>query len=142
MSESGRGRGRGWGLRPVRLALALAPDQLVAVRLRGMLSPRPAEVLTCPLAPPSTDGWPGLEEALRELAGELGIARGTVDVALLRRLAHARGLALPPGRPGELDALVRRGARRHFAVRDEALVADAVRIPLPHGGSLAPALAA
>src|SRR4051812_41231879 len=72
MSERGSGRGGGWGLRPVRLALALAPDQLVAVRLRGMLAPRPAEVLTCPLAPPSTDGWPGLEEALRELAGELG----------------------------------------------------------------------
>jgi len=142
MSESPRARGGGWSLRPVRLALALAPDRLVAVRLRGVLAPRPAEVLECPLAPPEADAWPALEEALRELAGELGAARGVADVALLRRLAHARVLALPPVRRGELAALVRRGARRHFAVRDEALVADAVRIPLPHGGSLAPALAA
>ncbi|MFL5540132.1 MAG: PilN domain-containing protein [Longimicrobiaceae bacterium] len=126
---------------PARLALALAPDHLVAVRLRGLLAPRPAEVLSCPLAPPSADGWPELEEALRDLARELGVAHGTVDVALLRRLAHARVLPLPPVRRGELAALVRRGARRHFAVRDEALVADAVRLPLPHTGSLAPALA-
>ena len=127
---------------PARLALALAPDHLVAVRLRGLLAPRPAEVLACPLAPPEGDGWPALEEALRDLGRELGVARGTVDVALLRRLAHARVLSLPPVRRGELAALVRRGARRHFAVRDEALVADAVRLPLPHTGSLAPALAA
>src|SRR4051812_46165488 len=130
------------GVMPARLALALAPDHLVAVRLRGLLAPRPAEVLSCPLAPPSDDGWPELEEALRDLARELAAARGTVDVALLRRLAHARVLPLPPVRRGELAALVRRGARRHFAVRDEALVADAVRLPLPHTGSLAPALAA
>ncbi|HEX6745861.1 MAG TPA: PilN domain-containing protein [Longimicrobium sp.] len=133
---------RGFHIRPARLALALAPDHLVAVRLRGLLAPRPAEVLSCPLAPPEVDGWPALEEALRDLSRELGVARGTVDVALLRRLAHARVLPLPPVRRGELAALVRRGARRHFAVRDEALVADAVRLPLPHAGTLAPALAA
>ncbi|HEX8242682.1 MAG TPA: hypothetical protein VF541_04290, partial [Longimicrobium sp.] len=87
---------------PARLALALAPDHLVAVRLRGLLAPRPAEVLSCPLAPPQDDGWPALEEALRDLGRELGVARGTVDVALLRRLAHARVLSLPPVRRGEL----------------------------------------
>jgi len=129
-------------LRRARLALAVGPGHLVAVRLRGITSPRPVEVLQCDLAPPSDDGWPELAEALRDLAREMGVGGGRVDVALLRRLAHARVLPLPPMGRAELAALVRRGARRHFAVRDEALVADAVRLPLARTGSLAPALAA
>jgi len=142
MTRSTGAAGRRRGIFPARLALAVAPGQLVAVRLRGVLAPRPAEVLSCALEPPTAEGWPALEEALRELAGEMGASRGTVHVALLRRLAHARVLSLPPVRRAELAALVARAARRHFAVRDEPLVADAVRIPLAHEGSLAPALAA
>ncbi|HET6229759.1 MAG TPA: hypothetical protein VFE05_06735 [Longimicrobiaceae bacterium] len=127
---------------PARLGLALGPDRLVAVRMAGRLAPHPAEVLECALEPPTAEGWPSLAEALRDLSAELGVQGARVDVALLRRLAHARVLPLPPLGRAELAALVLRGARRHFAVRDETLVADAVRLPLPRDGSLAPALAA
>ncbi|HEX8696815.1 MAG TPA: PilN domain-containing protein [Longimicrobium sp.] len=131
------------GTRRARLALAVAPDHLTVVRLaRGFLAPRPVEVLQCTLPPPGKNAWPELEEALRELAATLRVSGGSVDVALLRRLGHAKVVPLPPVRRAELSALVRRNARRHFAVRDEVLVADAVRVPGPRSGTMAPTLAA
>lgn len=141
MIQAGPDRRRRIVSRRARLALAVGPEHLVAVRLGGII-PRPVEVLSCDLAPPLAEGWPALAEALRELAREMGVRGGTVHVALLRRMAHARVLPLPPVARAELAAIVRRGARRHFAVRDEALIADAVRLPLPRAGSLTPALAA
>lgn len=124
----------------VRLAMAAGPDRLVVVRLgAGVRGPRVEEVMRYPL--PSADGA-ALEEGLRGLAEELGAGGGRLDVALLRRMAHAKIVPLPPVRRAELGALLRRNARRHFAVRDEALVADAVRMPGPRQGSLVPALAA
>ena len=129
--------------RGARLALAVAPDHLVVARLRRAgATLRVVEVLECSLPPMAKNGWPELEEALRELAATLGVDGGTVDVALLRRLAHAKVIPLPPVRRGELGTLVRRNARRHFAVRDEPLVADAVRLPGPRSASLVPTLAA
>lgn len=123
-----------------RLAMAAGPDRLVVVRLgAGLRGPRVEEVMRYPLA--SADGA-ALAEGLRGLADELGAAGGRMDVALLRRMAHAKVVPLPPVRRAELGALLRRNARRHFAVRDEALVADAVRMPGPRQGSLVPALAA
>jgi Tfp pilus assembly protein PilN len=143
MSGAQSGAGRTQAQRGARFALAVAPDHLVVARLqRAGLTLRVAEVMECPLPPPGEDGWPGLEEALRELATELGVPGGTVDVALLRRLAHAKVIPLPPVRRGELAALVRRNARRHFAVRDEPLVADACRLPGPRTASLVPTVAA
>jgi Tfp pilus assembly protein PilN len=130
------------GMRSARLALAVAPDHLTVVRLaRGLPGARPVEVLQCTLAPPGKSAWPELEDALRELAETLRVSGGSVDVALLGRLGHAKVVPLPPVRRGELSALVRRNARRHFAVRDEALVADAARLPGPRSGSLVPTLA-
>ena len=130
------------GTRRARLALAVAPDHLTVVRLaRGVPGARPVEVLQCTLAPPGKQSWPELEEALRELADTLNVSGGSVDVALLRRLGHAKVVALPPVRRSELSALVRRNARRHFAVRDEPLVADAARLPGPRSGALVPTLA-
>jgi Tfp pilus assembly protein PilN len=124
----------------MRLAMAAGPDRLVVVRLgAGVRGPRVEEVMRYPL--PSADGA-ALEEGLRGLAEELGAGGGRMDVALLRRMAHAKTVPLPPVRRAELGALLRRNARRHFAVRDEALVADAVRVPGPRQGSLVPALAA
>jgi|GEM_PF-2410832 len=124
-----------------RLAMAAGPDRLVVVSLRGgtLGRARVDEVLRYPL--PSADPA-ALEEGLRGLAAELGAGGGTLDVALLRRMAHAKVVPLPPVRRAELGALLRRNARRHFAVRDEALVADAVRMPGSRQGSLVPALAA
>jgi Tfp pilus assembly protein PilN len=121
----------------------VAPDHVVVARLRrsgGSL--RVIEALECPLPPMGADGWPELEDALRELGAVLGACGGTADVALLRRLAHAKVIPLPPVRRDELALLVRRNARRHFAVRDEELVADGVRIPGPRSAALAPTLAA
>jgi Tfp pilus assembly protein PilN len=124
----------------MRLAMAAGPDRLVVVRLgAGVRGPRVEEVMRYPLR--SADGA-ALEEGLRGLAEELGAGGGRMDVALLRRMAHAKVVPLPPVRRAELGALLRRNARRHFAVRDEALVADAVRMPGPRQGSLVPALAA
>ena len=141
MSEAQSGsRERG---REARIALAVAADHLVVARLqreRGTL--HVAEVMACGIAPLGRDGWPELEEALRELASDLGVPGGSVDVALLRRLAHAKVIPLPPVRRGELASLVRHGARRHFAVRDEPLVADACRLPGPRSGPLVPTVAA
>jgi hypothetical protein len=135
--------GRMWTARGARIALAVAPDHLVVARLRRAgLTLHVAEVMECPLPPPGEDGWPELEEALRELATELGVPGGTVDVALLRRLAHAKVIPLPPVRRGELATLVRRNARRHFAVRDEPLVAGARRLPGPRAAALVPTIAA
>lgn len=139
-SKSGTQRRSAGG---ARIALAVAPDRLVVARLRragGTL--RVADVLECSLPPMGRDGWPELEEALRELASDLGVPGGTVDVALLRRLAHTKVIPLPPVRRAELAALVRRGARRHFAVRDEPLVADACRLPGPRSAALVPTVAA
>ena len=131
------------GRRRARLALAVAPDRLVVARLsRSLAGPRVVEVLECTLGAPWKSGWPELEEALRELAATLGVDGGTVDVALLRRLAHAKVVPLPPVRRAELPALVRRNARRHFAVRDEALVAGGARLPGPRSAALVPTLAA
>lgn len=129
--------------RKARIALAVAPGHVVVARLRragGRL--RVEEALECPLPPPGADGWPELEEALRELAALLGVSGGTVDVALLRRLAHAKVIPLPRVRRAELGLLVSRNARRHFPVRDETLVADAVRLPSPRSAALAPTIAA
>ncbi|HEU0053160.1 MAG TPA: hypothetical protein VFQ39_08275, partial [Longimicrobium sp.] len=139
-----RTTGKRTGARKARLALAVAPDHLVVARLRrGPLAPRVLEVLECTLTPPARTGaWPELEEALRELAATLGVSGGTVDVALLRRLAHAKVIPLPPVRAAELPALARRNARRHFALRDEALAADAARLPGPRESGLSPTLAA
>ncbi|HEV3052883.1 MAG TPA: hypothetical protein VGX50_21430, partial [Longimicrobium sp.] len=124
----------------MRLAMAAGPDRLVVVRLAaGVRGPRVEEVMRYPL--PAADGA-ALEEGLRGLAEELGAGGGRLDVALLRRMAHAKVVPLPPVRRAELGALLRRNARRHFAVRDEALVADAARMPGPRQGSLVPALAA
>lgn len=122
-----------------RLAMAAGPDRLVVVRLgRGMRGLRVDEVMRYDLA--SADGA-ALEEGLRGLAEELGAGGGRMDVALMRRMAHAKVVPLPPVRRAELGALLRRNARRHFAVRDEPLVADALRMPGPRSGSLAPSLA-
>ncbi|WP_420128642.1 PilN domain-containing protein [Longimicrobium sp.] len=130
------------GARRARLALAVAPDHLTVVRLaRGVAGVRPVEVLQCALAPPGTSSWPALEDALRELADVLGVSGGSVDAALLRRLGHGKVIALPPVRRAELSALVRRNAHRHFAVRDEPLVADAARLPGSRTGALVPTLA-
>lgn len=123
-----------------RLAMAAGPDRLVVVRLgRGLRGTRVEEVMRYELA--SADGA-ALEEGLRGLAAELGAGGGRLDVALMRRMAHAKVVPLPPVRRAELGALLRRNARRHFAVRDEPLVADALRMPGPRSGSLVPALAA
>jgi Tfp pilus assembly protein PilN len=133
-----QGGGRGG-----RIALAVAPDHLVVARLRrerGTL--RIADVRQCALPPLGRDGWPELEEALRELASDLDVPGGGVDVALLRRLAHTKVIPLPPVRPAELPALVQRSARRHFAVRDEPLVADGSRLPGAASASLVPTIAA
>ncbi|HEU4556780.1 MAG TPA: PilN domain-containing protein [Longimicrobium sp.] len=130
------------GTRRARLALAVAPDHLTVVRLaRGVAGARPVEVLQCTLAPPGRSSWPELEDALRDLADTLRVSGGSVDVALLRRLGHAKVIALPPLRRPELSALVRRTARRHFAVRDEPQVADAARLPGARTGALVPTLA-
>jgi hypothetical protein len=146
MSESQAGSRGGMPRRTprgARIALAVAPDHLVVARLRRAGTTLcVAEAMECALPPPGPDGWPELEEALRELATELGVPGGTVDVALLRRLAHAKVIPLPPVGRGELAALVRRNARRHFAVRDEPLVADARRLPGPRAASLVPTIAA
>lgn len=129
--------------RGARIALAVAPDHLVVARLRRRgTTLHVAEALECSIPPMENGAWPALEEAVRELASDLGVPRGRVDVALLRRFAHARVIALPPVRRTELAALVRRNARRHFPVRDEPLVADACRLPGPRSASLAPTLAA
>lgn len=141
MTESQNGAGRGGG--EARIALGVSADRLVVARLqRGRGTLHVAEALECALPPLGRDGWPELEEALRELASDLGVPGGTADVALLRRLSHAKVIPLPPVRRGELAALVRHGARRHFAVRDEPLVADACRLPGPRTGPLVPTVAA
>lgn len=122
-----------------RLAMAAGPDRLVVVRLgRGVRGPRVEEVMRYEL---SSADPAALEEGLRGLAAELGVGGGRMDVALMRRMAHAKVVPLPPVRRAELGALLRRNARRHFAVRDEPLVADAMRMPGPRSGSLVPSLA-
>ncbi|HEX2208384.1 MAG TPA: hypothetical protein VHG93_11930, partial [Longimicrobium sp.] len=119
-----------------KLAMAAGPDHLLVVRLRrGVRGLRVEEVMRYDL--PSADAA-ALEEGLRGLAAELGASGGRMDVALLRRMAHAKVVALPPVRRAELGALLRRNARRHFAVRDEPLVADAARLPGPRSGALVP----
>jgi Tfp pilus assembly protein PilN len=131
------------GGRDAHIALAVAPDHMVVALLRrehGTLCV--AEARECALPPMGREGWPQLEEALRELASDLDVPGGDVDVALLRRLAHTKVIPLPPVRPAELPALVQRSARRHFAVRDEPLVADGARLRGASPASLVPTLAA
>ncbi|HEY0151357.1 MAG TPA: PilN domain-containing protein [Longimicrobium sp.] len=126
--------------RRVQLAIALAPERMVAVSGPAARMP---EVLESELSPAARGGdWPELDEALGALAAALGASGGTLDVALLGRLAHAKVVPLPPVRRAELGALVARNARRHFAVRDESLVADAVRVERVRSGAPAATLAA
>jgi Tfp pilus assembly protein PilN len=91
--------------RRVQLAIALAPERMVAVSGPAARIP---EVLESDLAPATRAGWPELDEALAALAAALGASAGTLDVALLGRLAHAKVVPASAVRRAELGALVAR----------------------------------
>jgi hypothetical protein len=104
---------------PRELAIALAPDYLAAVALRaGPLRVEPVARHASPLAPPDVDGsWPALAEAFADACRALEIPEGAAaSVALLPPLGQAKVVRLPRLGAAALDQLVRRDARRHFAL--------------------------
>jgi hypothetical protein len=111
----------------VRLGLAIGPDRITAVEIRpGPLSARPGRVLTSSLAQPLEDGtWPGLTAALCELLEVLGARGGTASIAILRPLAHAKVIHVPPVSPRDLRQLVTRNPKRYFIGPTGRLVVDA-----------------
>ncbi|UCF18642.1 MAG: PilN domain-containing protein [Gemmatimonadota bacterium] len=110
-----------------RLGLAIGTDRVIAVELRRTLSGlRPGRVLTRQLQPPTEDGsWPDLSAALAELRDDLGAVGGRASIALLRPLAHAKVIPVPPVRRGDLRPLLTRNVRRYFLVGAGAVAADA-----------------
>lgn len=122
----------------MRLGLAVGPDRLVAVEARrtrrGL---RPGRVQARALAPPTDEpGWPDLSEAVREFLEALSADGGTAAIALLRPLAQAKAITVPPVRRSQLRALVARNVRRYFIVGDKPLLADA--LPLTGAGRKGP----
>jgi hypothetical protein len=81
------------------------------------------------LTPLNGDGssWPGLTDALRMLARELGTSNGRLTVALMPPLAEARNVDLPQLRDEELQQLLARGAGKYFATARGQQVVGAVR---------------
>jgi len=119
--------------RSTRLGLALGPDRIVVIGLRrSLFGVRPGRVQARALAPPAEDGtWPDLTAALKELTAELGVRRATASLALLRPLANAKVITVPPVRRRDLRQLVVRNLRRYFIVGREPVEVDAA--PLERG---------
>jgi len=111
----------------VRLGLAIGPDRITAVEIRpGPLTARPGRVLCSPLAQPLEDGtWPGLTTALCELLEVLGARGPAASIAILRPLAHAKVIHVPPVSPRDLRQLVTRNPKRYFIGPSGRLVVDA-----------------
>ncbi|MEE9280666.1 MAG: PilN domain-containing protein, partial [Myxococcota bacterium] len=112
----------------VRLGLAIGPDRIIAVELlrtRGGL--RPGRVRSRAFTPPLEDrAWPKLTAAVSELLTALSARGGTASIALLRPLAHAKAITVPPVGRSQVGPLVAHNASRYFIVGDDPVVADAV----------------
>lgn len=111
----------------VQVGVALSSEALCAAIRRegGRL-----EAWRVPLTPLNGDGgsWPGLADALRMLARDLGVSHGKLTVALMQPLAEARSVDLPPLRDDELKQLLARGAGKYFASARGQQVVGAVRV--------------
>jgi hypothetical protein len=116
----------GRGTRP-RVGVALSPDSLCAAVRRDGHSR--LEAWRVPLAPLNGDGgsWPGLADALRMLAREMGTSDGRLTVALMPPLAEARSVDLPKLSDDELQQLLARGAGKYFATARGQQVVGAIR---------------
>lgn len=117
----------------VRLGLTIGRERVVAVETR--IRPSGAvlgRIRECSIARPAADGaWPELVEALRKVMSEFGARTGVVSVALLRPLAQAKVIEVPPVRRSQLSLLVARNAHRYFLGSAKRLIAEAVPVPTP-----------
>jgi hypothetical protein len=124
-----------------RVGVALSPDSLcAAVRRDGHTR---LEAWRVSLAPLNGDGtsWPGLADALRMLAREMGVSDGRLTVALMPPLAEARSVDLPQLRDEELRQLLARGAGKYFATARGQQVVGAVRASGSAKGTTVPVVA-
>jgi hypothetical protein len=121
------------GDRTVRVGVALSATELCASdgRLRGDRIGAHGFRMPLDAMNGDTNGgvatWPSLTTALRELGAALGVAGGTLDVALSPPLAEVRVIELPPLGEAELQRLLARNAGRYFvAARGAQVVGTSV----------------
>lgn len=131
--------------RRVGIGVALGPGTLTGVVLGSPARPELVEAPGGTREGRSAGEW--LEEGFRRLASRLDATHGRslegaeVAVALLPPFADARLLTLPPLRRGELEAVVRRDAARHFIGVEGPRVVG-VRLPRTGASGPTPVLAA
>jgi len=129
----------------LRVALAVGTDEITAVLPGG-------ETLTVGVQIPhgADDPSPALRQGLGRLEDALRASAGTpaeaelgarLVVALLPPLSEARIVALPPLRPDETDAVLRREAPRHFLGRGRPLVVAGARFGAAPPDAPSPVLA-
>jgi Tfp pilus assembly protein PilN len=123
MEERPQGRERWAG---TRVGVAIGPGGLLACEAaRG----RPWRGLSVALPAPEADGWgDALAAAFHEIADVAG-PRAEVHVTLLRPLALAKALRLPPLRPAGLRLMVERGADRWFPLAPGPVAAYVAPLP-------------
>jgi hypothetical protein len=127
--------------RAQRIGVAIAPDRATAVLAGTGVS---ASVL-CQLAADTDPAivaalFVELKSALSTAAGRM-LGKAQIDIALAPPFSEVRLLTLPPLRPQEALAVLKRDAGRHF-VGGNGHRALAIRLPKRRGNAPQPALAA
>lgn len=118
------------GARTRRVGIAIGERSLAAVASgqRGWPK-RQVHPWRAEIAPMGDDGsWDALAEAFAELRASLGCRRIVARVALLPPLAHTKVVRLPRVRRSDLGLLLRRNARRYFAIGSEPVLVGGRRI--------------
>jgi Tfp pilus assembly protein PilN len=111
----------------LEICLALSSDSALAVVQRRGVLHRAVSPLALPAEP--EDPTPALVDAFRAIDAQLGAALGykvravQVRIVLLPPLADARLVNLPPLRPSEAEAVIRRDVARYFVGATARVVA-------------------
>jgi Tfp pilus assembly protein PilN len=111
----------------VRVGIVLGRERMTAVQIRPTWrGARPGRVWTWTL-PAITDaaGEAALAAALSELRASIAAPTVRASIALLRPLAHAKVIAVPPLGRRALELLVQRNTQRYFIVGSEPALATA-----------------
>ena len=127
--------------RAQRVGVALAPDRATAV-LTGTGVSASVQCELAHDAEPATIAalFIDLKSALSTAAGQM-LGKAQIDIALAPPLSEVRLVQLPPLRPNEALAVLRRDAARYF-VGGNGQRALAIQLPRRRGNAPQPALAA
>jgi Tfp pilus assembly protein PilN len=123
-----------------RIGVAIAPDRATVVLAGTGISASVTWQLDADDTASVAALFVELKGALATAAGRL-LGKATIDIALAPPLAEVRLLTLPPLRPHEALAVLKRDASRYF-VAGNGHRALAVRLPRRRGNAPQPALAA